>query len=56
MNLPDSRTSASERRSAQSPARPPAAEGPHPVAWEEMENGTFRPRRIRGSCLDMELG
>jgi hypothetical protein len=25
-------------------------------AWEEIENGRFRPRRIRGSCLGMELG
>jgi hypothetical protein len=25
-------------------------------AWEEIENGRFRPRRIRGSCPGRELG
>ena len=25
-------------------------------AWEMIENGRYRPRRIRGSCLGRELG
>lgn len=27
-----------------------------PLAWEQIENGRYRPRRIRGSCLGLELG
>jgi hypothetical protein len=27
-----------------------------PLAWEEIENGRYMPRRIRGSCLGRELG
>lgn len=26
------------------------------LAWEQIENGRYRPRRIRGSCLGLELG
>jgi len=37
-------------------ADPVAADQPDPLAWEEIENGRFRPRRIRGSCRGMELG
>ena len=33
---------------------------PHPSSlpqpWEEIENGRYMPRRIRGSCLGRELG
>jgi hypothetical protein len=31
---------------------------PHPSleAWEQVENGRYMPRRIRGSCLGRELG
>ncbi len=25
-------------------------------AWEQIENGRYMPRRIRGSCLGRELG
>ncbi len=25
-------------------------------AWEQIENGRYRPRRIRGSCIGRELG
>ena len=38
------------------PADPAAASAQDCVAWEELENGRFRPRRVRGSCLGMELG
>jgi hypothetical protein len=27
-----------------------------PPAWEEIENGRFMPRRIKGSCIGRELG
>lgn len=27
-----------------------------PAAWQQVENGRYRPRRIRGSCLGRELG
>ena len=27
-----------------------------PSAWEEVEAGRYRPRRIRGSCRGRELG
>jgi hypothetical protein len=28
----------------------------HSAAWEEIEAGRFKPRRIRGSCRGRELG
>jgi hypothetical protein len=27
-----------------------------PQAWEQIENGRYQPRRIKGSCLGRELG
>ncbi|HET6879587.1 MAG TPA: hypothetical protein VFI31_05515 [Pirellulales bacterium] len=42
-----------------------AHEGPHfefaaeqetPLAWEEVEQGRFMPRRVRGSCQGRALG
>ncbi len=27
-----------------------------PLAWEQIANGRYMPRRIRGSCLGRELG
>ncbi len=35
---------------------PAAAEPEMPPAWEALETGRYRPRRIRGSCLGRELG
>jgi hypothetical protein len=26
------------------------------VPWEQIENGRYQPRRIRGSCIGRELG
>jgi len=26
------------------------------AAWEQIENGRYMPRRVRGSCLGRELG
>lgn len=34
----------------------PTADGPAPAAWECVEEGRYRPRRIRGSCIGRELG
>jgi hypothetical protein len=38
---------ASQRESSPSGAAP---------AWEMIESGRYRPRRIRGSCVGRELG
>lgn len=48
--------SSSQPTSVPATATPPAAAPQESVAWEELENGRFRPRRVRGSCLGMELG
>jgi hypothetical protein len=32
-----------------------AAQEP-PPAWEQIEDGRYMPRRVRGSCLGRELG
>jgi hypothetical protein len=32
------------------------SEAEKPPAWEMIENGRYRPRRIRGSLLGRELG
>jgi hypothetical protein len=42
-----------EGAGAQAPADARAGEAP---AWEQVENGRYRPRRIRGSCRGRELG
>jgi hypothetical protein len=36
----------------------PAAEdgAERPPAWEQIEDGRYMPRRIRGSCMGRELG
>ncbi len=46
----------SEQSTFQSSSGLPPVEQSDLVAWEELESGRFRPRRIRGSCLNMELG
>jgi hypothetical protein len=33
-----------------------AATGQPPAAWELVDVGRYRPRRIKGSCLGRELG
>jgi hypothetical protein len=40
---------------SQPPVSGGAAAGSTP-AWEQIENGRYMPRRIRGSCLGRELG
>jgi hypothetical protein len=35
------------------PAKP---EGDRPQPWELVEDGRYRPRRTRGSCVGRELG
>ena len=37
-------------------ALPGDAGGDQPRAWQEIENGRYQPRRIKGSCLGRELG
>ena len=49
-------TPASQPTPGPAPADNRAAASEDCVAWEELENGRFRPRRVRGSCLGMELG
>jgi hypothetical protein len=44
---------AAEPRTPVSSAEPAAEQ---PPAWEAIENGRYRPRRIRGSCRGRELG
>jgi hypothetical protein len=34
----------------------PGVGGEKPAAWELIDVGRYRPRRIRGSCLGRELG
>jgi hypothetical protein len=34
----------------------PGEDAAKPPAWEMIENGRYRPRRIRGSFLGRELG
>ena len=43
-----------DEHSAQQVPGDAAAE--QPLAWEEIENGRYLPRRIRGSCRGRELG
>jgi len=46
------------RRDAEA-AHEPLARDTQPetvAAWELVENGRYRPRRIKGSCLGRELG
>jgi hypothetical protein len=33
-----------------------ALEAELPQAWEEIEEGRYQPRRVRGSCVGRELG
>jgi hypothetical protein len=33
-----------------------SSEREHVVAWEEIEDGRYMPRRVRGSCHGRELG
>jgi hypothetical protein len=34
----------------------PDAGEERPQAWEEIEDGRYQPRRVRGSCIGRELG
>jgi len=44
-------------RPSESPSTPPSAPSVEPVsAWELIEPGRYRPRRIRGSFPGRELG
>jgi hypothetical protein len=37
-------------------AATPGDSGAEPQAWEQIEEGRYQPRRIRGSCVGRELG
>jgi hypothetical protein len=43
---------------AHEPERPSLSQagGESPQAWELIDVGRYRPRRIRGSCVGRELG
>jgi hypothetical protein len=41
-----------DRGAGEPEGTPPSVE----PAWEQIENGRYRPRRIRGSCPGRELG
>jgi hypothetical protein len=49
---------AESQNDAQEPERISLPEdgGEKPQAWELIDVGRYRPRRIRGSCLGRELG
>ena len=53
----DTARSLDERREIAS-AAPVAGEAAQesPPAWEQIEDGRYMPRRVRGSCLGRELG
>jgi hypothetical protein len=38
------------------PIEDPFSEGELIAAWEEIEDGRYMPRRVRGSCHGRELG
>jgi hypothetical protein len=44
------------KRQAREQIASQAGETEPPLAWEKLENGRYRPRRIRGSFLGRELG
>jgi hypothetical protein len=45
-----------ELRGTPVPDHKPEPDPVTPPAWEEIEQGRYMPRRIRGSCLGRELG
>lgn len=49
MSAAPSRPEPEAEATPQTPAEPTAA-------WEQIENGRYRPLRIRGSCQGRELG
>ena len=49
-------TQAGDRANAAVPAVTDDAEAEQTPAWERLENGRYRPRRIRGSYRGRELG
>jgi hypothetical protein len=38
------------------PASADSSAGEEVAAWEEIEDGRYMPRRVRGSCHGRELG
>jgi hypothetical protein len=56
MDEPRSCTESGEREEILTPPASVEVAGEQPAAWEQVENGRYMPRRIRGSCLGRELG
>ncbi len=45
-----------EQEGALIPPTPNTAESEQVQAWEQIEDGRYMPRRVRGSCHGRELG
>jgi hypothetical protein len=56
MGMAKARRNAEEQDGIPNPQTPDEAVAEPPRAWEQIENGRYMPRRIRGSFRGRELG